>query len=40
MHNLEHHTTYNAYKTLLRKCLKDARVMYNNQLFRANKESV
>ena len=39
-HNQKYHVKYNAYKTLLRKCLNEAEVMYYNQLFEANKDSV
>ena len=39
-HNQKYHVKYNAYKTLLRKCLKEAEVIYHNQLFEANKDSV
>ena len=39
-HNQKYHVKYNAYKTLLRKCLKEAEVMYYKELFEANKDSV
>ena len=39
-HYQQHHAKYNARKTLLHKCLKEADVVYYNQLFEANKDSV